>query len=192
LLWIRAESIHSIGVMQEISLYLSSKLVLMPIHDSFIAELQQEAVGTRKMLASMPSYPDWKPHEKSMTLGNLVRHIAELPGWLSFTINSDELDFSKTPYTPKPVSNAEEAVAAFDKAVAKALEDLRQTDDVAMMQHWTLRDGDKIHFTLPKVAVLRSMVFNHLIHHRGQLSVYLRLLDVPLSGVYGPTADDKS
>lgn len=164
----------------------------MSIADSFLAELQHEAESTRRMLSVIPANPEWKPHPKSMSLGNLVRHITELPGWVAVTIHADELDFAKSPYTPRPIGSAEEALTALDEEIVKAVSALQGVDDAALMQPWSLRNGEHIFFTLPKVVVLRNVIFNHLVHHRGQLSVYLRLLDIPVPGVYGPSADDQN
>lgn len=161
------------------------------INESFIAELQNEAKSTRRLLERVPfDNPDWKPHEKSMTLKVLSAHVAELPDWINYTINAPELDFATTDYKPKDIRSADDLVKLHDKVVASAAESLKNCTDGQMMENWTLRDGEQVFFTMPRVAVLRGMCFNHLYHHRGQLTVYLRLLGVPLPGIYGPTADE--
>jgi uncharacterized damage-inducible protein DinB len=161
------------------------------IAQSLLPELGIEFANTRKMLERIPeaSY-DWKPHEKSMTLIRLATHLATLPGWLTMTINSTELDFAKTPYTPPKFETTQALVDAFDKEVKGAIDALKGASDETLMQPWTLRNGEHIIFTMSRAAVIRSMVINHFIHHRGQLSVFLRLLDVPVPGMYGPSADE--
>jgi uncharacterized damage-inducible protein DinB len=163
----------------------------MTIARNLLAELKQEAIATRKMLELVPfDKSDWKPHSKSMTLGRLASHVAELPFWIELTIKKDELDFKKFDYKPfVPESNAD-LLAFFDKNLILASDALEKCSDEDMMKDWSLRSGDEIYFTLPKAAVMRSMNMNHMIHHRGQLSVFMRLLDIPLPGVYGPTADN--
>lgn len=163
----------------------------MGMNEVFIAELQQEAASTRKLLERVPmDKPDWVPHKKSMKLGNLAHHVSELPGWTMVTLNQDELDFAKWEYKPVVPKTTEELVKNFDDQLSKAIECLKNSDDAKFMENWTMRQGEQIFFTLPKAAVLRSFVFNHSYHHRAQLGVYLRLLDIPIPGMYGPTADE--
>ncbi len=164
----------------------------MAINESFLAELRQEAKKTRNLLSRVPvDQATWKPHEKSMELQRLARHVAELPGWCTVTITTDELDFSK-PYDPSPpLTTAAALVAEFDKNVEGAEKALQTADDDLLKGKWSLRNGDHIFFTLPRHVVLRDMVFNHLVHHRAQLGVYLRLLNIPLPSMYGPTADEQ-
>lgn len=163
----------------------------MSIKEPFISELQSEARVTRKLLERVPfSDPAWKPHEKSTPLGRLAVHVAELPGWITMTLNTEELDFAKSEYKPTEIHSAEELAALHDKNVAAAAECLNKQSDGDFMKNWTLRSGETIYFTMPKVQVLRGVVYNHLIHHRAQLGVYLRLLNVPLPQMYGPTADE--
>jgi uncharacterized damage-inducible protein DinB len=164
----------------------------MSIKEPLIAELQQEAKTTRKILERVPmDNPDWKPHEKSMALGRLAVHVAELPNWVNMTLDTDELDFAKSAYNPPNAKSGKELASLLDKNVTEAVEALNKYDDAHYMTNWTLRNGEQIYFTLPKIAVLRSMVYNHIIHHRAQLGVYLRLLNVPLPGSYGPSADEQ-
>jgi uncharacterized damage-inducible protein DinB len=154
-------------------------------------ELEQEARSTRKMLERLPADKlTWRPHEKSMTLGRLAMHLAEIPGWVNATLLADELDFEKMDYKPVEAASSEEVVKKFDETLAAAIETLKKTDDAEMMKDWTMRSGKQVYFTMPKIAVLREFVYSHLVHHRGQMSVYLRLLDVPVPGSYGPSADD--
>ena len=162
----------------------------MAINEAFIGELQHEAATTRKVLERIPTETfDWKPHEKSMSMRQLAGHVADMFGWYVPTLEHDELDFAKGYEEPKPGDTAE-LVAMFDKNVAAAVESLQKTEDAAFMSNWTMRNGEQIYFEMPKIAVLRSFVMNHIVHHRGQLSVYLRLNDIPVPGIYGPSADE--
>lgn len=155
------------------------------------AELKHEAVSTRKMLERFPAgKAEWSPHEKSMKLAHLASHIADVPNWVRPTVTEEELDFSKSDFKPAHFTTAGELVAHFDKSLEDALELLQAVSDEELMKTWRLRDGEQIFFEMPRIQVLRGMVMNHLIHHRGQYSVYLRLNDVPLPSVYGPTADE--
>lgn len=161
------------------------------IASALMAELKQESIATRKCLERVPEDKfDYKPHEKSMTFGQLAAHIAEMVGWIAVTIKTDELDFAANykPFTPK--TNAE-LLEFFGKNLSEAIEALENASDEEMMKNWTLRKGDHIFFTMPRVQVLRGVVFNHVFHHRGQLSVYLRLNDIPVPSIYGPSADEE-
>lgn len=165
----------------------------MTIGQMLAAELKQEAVAARKMLERVPNDKlDWQPHEKSMTLGRLAGHVVEMVTWANVTVEQDELDFATAGYKPKEYTAAAELVADFDQNVSSALEVLNSTADETMTHNWRLRNGEQVYFELPKAAVLRTMMMNHIIHHRGQLSVYLRLLDVPVPPVYGPSADEQA
>jgi len=158
---------------------------------AYLAELEHEAGVARTVLERVPEDKfDWKPHEKSMSFGRLASHVAEMFGWTPPTLEHPELDFSKMDYKPfEPKTNAE-LLEFFDKNVAEAVEALRITTDEQFMENWTMRNGEQIYFTMPKVAVMRSFVMNHIVHHRGQLSVYLRLNDIPVPALYGPSADE--
>jgi len=158
---------------------------------SLTNEYTNECASTRRLLASVPMDKlSWRPHEKSMPLGNLAIHIADLPNWVPITLERSELDFATEPYNPKKATTTEELLKIHDDATAAALQSiLNSSAEVLVKENWTMRNGDKVYFTMPKIAVLRSSAFNHLYHHRGQLSVYLRLLDIPVPGMYGPTAD---
>lgn len=161
------------------------------IAQSLLPEFDHEFATLRKTLERLPAGKmDYKPHAKSMPMGRLAGHLTELPGWVNATIEQDVLDFAKFDYKPFVPATAAECVAALDAAIAKARPVLAATSDADMMKPWTLRQGDTVFFTMPKVAVLRSFVMNHMIHHRAQLGVYLRLNDVPVPGSYGPSADE--
>lgn len=163
----------------------------MSIAQSLLPEFDHEFATLRKTLERVPDGRwDFTPHAKSMNMGRLAGHLAELGGWTNATIEEDELDFSKVPYAPFIPTSTAELVAKFDEVVAKARPALAGASDADMMRPWTLRMGDTVYFTMPKVAVLRSFVMNHMIHHRAQLGVYLRLNDVPVPSTYGPSADE--
>ncbi|MCA1589675.1 MAG: DinB family protein [Acidobacteria bacterium] len=158
---------------------------------AFIGEMQQEAATARRCLERIPSEKfDWKPHEKSTAFGTLAVHIAEMFGWTPSTLQHAELDFAKFDYKPLEPATTEDLIEYFDKTVAEAIETLRNTPDEIFLENWTMRNGDKVYFTLPKIAVMRGFVMNHIVHHRGQLSVYLRLNDIPVPSIYGPSADE--
>lgn len=161
------------------------------IATGLIAELEQEAATTRKVLERIPADKfDWKPHEKSMTMGKLASHVAEMHGWTKPTVEDIELDFAKMDYKPFEPKTTEELVAYLDKNVSEAIEVLKTISDDGWHDDWSLRNGEQIYFTIPKIAVMRGMVLNHIVHHRGQLSVYLRLNDIPVPAMYGPSADE--
>jgi len=158
---------------------------------ALIGELQQEAATTRKCLERIPAETfDYKPHEKSMTMRSLAVHVAEMTGWTIETVNKTELDFATMDYKPFEPATTAELVEYFDKILAEAIESLKGASDESMMEDWTLRNGDTVYFTMPRIQVLRGMVFNHIVHHRGQLSVYMRLNDIPVPALYGPSADE--
>lgn len=158
---------------------------------AFLAELDNEAKTTRACLERVPlDKSDWKPHEKSMSMGRLAVHCAEMFGWTKETLTQDELDFATMDMTPFEPRNTEELLAFFDKHIEKAKEILGSTSDETMFTDWTMRNGEQVYMTMPKVAVMRTFVLNHIIHHRGQLSVYLRLNDIPVPSIYGPSADE--
>ena len=166
---------------------------VMTLGQILMAELKHEAISTRKMLERIPADKlAWKPHEKSMSLEHLAGHIVNMFSWTNVTLKQDELDFAKSDYKPKSYAEASELVADLDKNIEDAVETLSGISNEEMAQTWTMRNGEQIYFTMPKAAVMRTFVMNHIIHHRGQLSVYLRLLDVPLPSVYGPTADEQT
>ena len=158
---------------------------------ALIAEIEQEAVSVRKCLERIPpELFDWKPHEKSMSFVRLASHVAEMFGWTPSTMQHAELDFSKMDYTPFEPATTADLVEFLDKNVAEAIDTLRNCDDSAFGENWTMRNGEKVYFTMPKAVVMRSFVMNHIVHHRGQLSVYLRMNDIPVPSIYGPSADE--
>jgi uncharacterized damage-inducible protein DinB len=164
----------------------------MPIADSLLPEFDRETGMTRRLLERIPDGQfAWKPHEKSMTLGRLSEHLAELPGWAKVSIEQGGIDMA-TARPPEYVPPATRAavLAMFDKNVAEARAALSGRSDAELMAPWTLRHQGKEVFTMPKAVVLRGFVMNHLIHHRGQMSVYLRLQNVPVPSIYGPSADE--
>lgn len=163
----------------------------MNLSQPIIAELEREAATTRKMLERVPEDAfSWKPHEKSMPLGRLAGHVAELHSMFRAILTQEELDFAAGNYEPFAPANVSELLETFDRNVAEAVELLKAQTDEALLRPWRMRRGEQVFFEMPRVAVIRSMALNHIFHHRGQLSVYLRLRDVPLPSVYGPTADE--
>jgi len=161
------------------------------IGSAYLAELEQEAKVAREVLSRVPAEKfDWKPHEKSMSFGKLAAHVAEMVSWTGPTLQHPELDFSKMDYKPFEPKTNEDLLEYFDKNLAEAVDVLKNTSDEQFMESWTMRNGEKIYFTMPKVVCMRSFVMNHIIHHRGQLSVYLRLNDIPVPSIYGPSADE--
>lgn len=165
----------------------------MALNEPLIMELRHEADVTRKMLGRIPdSVFGWKPHEKSMPLGRLATHVAELAGWMVPIVSDDELDFAKVDYKPYTAADSKELIRILDDNTAKAVDLLKTASDEHLLAPWKLRSGDVIYFELPRIQVIRSMVLSHVIHHRGQLSVFLRMNDIPLPMVYGPTADEQN
>jgi len=166
----------------------------MTIGQMMIGEFDQEMQNTRKVLERCPDEKwNWKPHEKSGTVGWLAGHVATMPGWIAVTLTTDQLDYAPVDgpaYTPPKTDNRKELLAVFDKSVAEARAALASVSDQEIMKPWKLLAGGKEIFTLPRVACLRGMIFNHIIHHRAQLTVYYRLLGVPVPGLYGPSADE--
>lgn len=163
----------------------------MSIAASLTQELLYEAGNTRKLLARAPNeHLGWKPHAKSMTLGELAVHVADIPNYVLPVITTEEFAFDPEQHTPKRYVSAAELVAAHDAAVKAAEAALNGVADEQLMVNWSLKTPTATLFTLPRVAVLRSMVLNHWYHHRGQLTVYLRMKDVPLPETYGPSADE--
>lgn len=155
-----------------------------------LPEFDQEMANTRRMLEAVPDAKlAYKPHEKSYTLRDLAAHIANIPMWTTITLTTDGLDLSQ-PFDRDVPNSTAEILRQFDGNVSGARATLEKTGAEEMMADWTLRSGDQVHFTMPRAATFRAFVMSHLIHHRAQLGVYLRLLDVPVPGMYGPSADD--
>ncbi len=156
----------------------------------FLAEFDHEMAGTRRSLERVPEDQfGWAPHEKSMTLHKLASHLANVPSWVGMTLATEELDVSGPFEEPKAETTAG-LVALFDTACKEARAALESATAEDLSVAWTLKAGDDVFFSMPRVAVVRSFVFNHMIHHRGQLTVYLRLLGVPVPALYGPSADE--
>jgi uncharacterized damage-inducible protein DinB len=168
----------------------------MKMTDFFLAQLEREAVITRRALERVPEgRRDWKPHEKSMPLGNLSQIVATMPAWIALVVNQDELDLNPpggSKFKPSAANTRRELLEAFDDSVAQAREALRkETDEHLTTTRWRLLVAGQVVAENPRHEVLAD-TFTHLAHHRGQLTVYLRLNDVPVPSIYGPTADDKS
>lgn len=164
----------------------------MSIKTGYIAHLKSESISAKKMLERVPmDNPDWKPHEKSMPIGRLATHIAENLAWISTIINSDEYDFVVNKFSTHVAVSTEELLAILQASTNQALQSLEAIDINEFDKIWTVKFGDTIVFQAPKKVAIRGWAFDHLIHHRGQLSVYLRLLDIPVPNMYGPTADER-
>jgi uncharacterized damage-inducible protein DinB len=164
----------------------------MTVGNTLSAELQYEAISTRKMLERVPDeFLGWKPHEKSMELRHIARHLAMLPSFVKPTLTSDEFDLAASPHQTPVLERASDLVEAFDNNLSEAVEFLSSVSDEDLTKTWRLRNGEKTIFEMPRAAVIRSLVLSHLIHHRGQLSVYLRLQNVPVPSIYGPSADEQ-
>lgn len=162
----------------------------MSISEKILPEFDEEMKNTRKMLERVPEGKfDYKPHEKSMALGRLASHVAELPGWAAHTLQNEvlEIQAGQKPYLAE--SN-KQLLADFDKNVADARNLIAGASDAEFQKMWTFRYGGQTIFSMPRAAVLRSVVMNHMIHHRAQLSVYLRLNEIEVPGMYGPSADE--
>jgi uncharacterized damage-inducible protein DinB len=160
--------------------------------ETFLKELENESRTTRKMLSRIPddSY-DWKPHSKSMSIRSLATHIAELPTWITMTLTTDELDFETAPYNPPVINSTADLMQLFEKSLVDGRTQLIPANEKKLDEPWTLRNGQQIYSTEPKADVIR-MALNQIVHHRAQLGVFLRLLDVPIPGSYGPSADENS
>lgn len=166
----------------------------MSIAESLLPEFEQEMASTRRLLERVPGDKlAWKPHDKSMTLERLAGHVAEIPGWVKETMTLTELDLAPEggePYTPKVHADTASILAHLDTCVAAGRAALTAASDPDFFVMWSLKGGGQTYLTLPRIAVYRGFMMNHLIHHRAQLTVYLRLLDVAVPGMYGPTADE--
>jgi len=161
----------------------------MALKDMLLPEFEMEIVTARQFLERVPVKDTaWKPHPKSTSLGALAVHVATLPWWTAVTLTTTELDLKSTP-APPPLTTIDALLSYFDKNAAEGRAALAKAADADFAVPWTLRMGDQAIFTLPRAVVLRSYAFSHLVHHRAQLGVYLRLRDVPLPPSYGPTAD---
>jgi len=164
----------------------------MAYKDDLITELKLESSLTQKMLERVPlEKKEWQPHEKSFTLGRLATHVAEIPQWISRIINIDDWDFETRGFSRHVAQTKQELMDIFQDRLNTAVSDLQSLNDADFEKIWIVRRGEQMRRETPKKFAIRSWGFSHLVHHRGQLSVYLRLLDVPVPGMYGPSADEK-
>jgi uncharacterized damage-inducible protein DinB len=161
----------------------------MPIAEMLLPEFDQEMSTTRRVLERVPTDKGpWKPHPKSFSLGHLAQLVSGMPGWIANTLTEPDLDLAR--YPGYSYEKTEDLIASFDKHVAEARKAIVATSDADLQKPWSLRHGDRVIFTQDRGSVVRTHI-NHLVHHRGQLTVYLRLIDVPVPSIYGPTADEK-
>jgi uncharacterized damage-inducible protein DinB len=162
----------------------------MEIIKMLLKEFDEEAQTTRKMLSCIPNDKyDWQPHPKSMTIRRLATHIADIPTWVKMAIYDDELDFATSTHQEPVINNTADLLAFFEKSYAEGREALEGTTEDVLEQSWTMRNGEQIYFTATKGKVIRTS-YSQIVHHRAQLGVFLRLLDVPIPGSYGPSADE--
>lgn len=155
-----------------------------------LKELDQEAQTTRKMLERVPTaYFNWQPHAKSMSIQRLATHIAELPGWVTMAVTTDELDFANNPYKQEEVHNTAELMDYFERSLVDGRNHLANVREEVLNETWTLRNGEDVLSVATKGEIIR-MAYCQIVHHRAQLGVFLRLLDIPIPGSYGPSADE--
>ncbi len=167
----------------------------MPISAALLPEFDHEMANTRRTLERVPDTAfDWTPHEKSYSMQALVSHLANLPSWTAVTIEQDSIDMAppdgSEPPRTEAVASTAQVLETFDANVTAARAIIESASDEKLMETWSLLNGGEVMFAMPKVAVLRSFIMNHMIHHRGQLTVYLRMNDAPLPALYGPSADE--
>ncbi len=156
----------------------------------FLKELDEEAQTTRNMLSRVPANKfDWQPHPRSMTMKQLATHLADLPSWVDLALNTDELDFAVAEYHPKEVADTEALLAYYEEQLATGRAALEAARKDQLSEPWVLRTGEEIHWKATRWEMIRQ-AFSQTIHHRAQLGVYLRLLDIPIPGSYGPSADE--
>jgi uncharacterized damage-inducible protein DinB len=167
----------------------------MTLGEALLPEFDQEMANTRRTLERVPEDKfDWKPHQKSMAMGRLATHLAELPGWAIATVEKESLDLAPPggpAFQPATAKTRKELLAMFDANVDAARTAICRASDAHLAQAWTLLFGGNTIFTRPRLAVLRNSVLNHSIHHRAQLGVYLRLNNLPVPAIYGPSADER-
>jgi uncharacterized damage-inducible protein DinB len=166
----------------------------MALRDAILPEWEHEMATTRKTLERVPEdKTSWKPHDTSMPMGRLAGHIAEMAGFVPATFQGDSFDFAPPggqPMQPTVMTSRKQLLEIFDKNVAAARAAIAKASDEDLQKTWTLLNGGKTFFSMPRVTVLRSMILNHIIHHRGQLSVYLRMNQVAIPSIYGPSGDE--
>jgi uncharacterized damage-inducible protein DinB len=162
----------------------------MPFSENLLPEFDEEMKNTRKMLECVPdALLNFQPHPKSMTLGRLAAHVAELPSWTTFTLDLEVLEIPAD-FKPSEAGSRKELLEKFDKGVADARVKIKGATDQQWHQIWTLKFGGQTVMQMPRAVVMRSIILNHMIHHRAQLGVFLRLKDVAIPGMYGPSADE--
>jgi uncharacterized damage-inducible protein DinB len=165
----------------------------MAIKDALLPEFDHEMGSTRRVLERVPAADlKWTPHEKSFNMGKLAWHISNIPNWIHATLDAPIFDLASMgdDMRSKEPASVDEVLKAFDESVKKARDKIAEQTDSAFLSPWTLKQGGQEMFTMPKISVVRSFVMNHIIHHRGQLTVYLRQRNVPLPALYGPSADE--
>ncbi|MFD1141532.1 DinB family protein [Larkinella insperata] len=159
--------------------------------ETLLKEMDQEAQTTRKMLSRVPDDQfDWQPHPKSMTVRSLATHIAELPSWVTLTLTTDELDFATSPYQPVQINDTNQLLDYFERSLADGKTHLEKATEEQLEGRWVLRDGNAIFSDTSKGEMIR-ISYSQIVHHRAQLGVYLRLLNIPIPGSYGPSADEQ-
>jgi uncharacterized damage-inducible protein DinB len=156
-----------------------------------LKEMDNESKTTRKMLSLIPDNLDWQPHPKSMTLRQLGTHIAELPGWVEMVLQTSELDFATAAYEPKIFNDTASILNYFEESLKAGRTALANATDDDLLPSWTLRNGNDIYSSGTRGDFIR-ITYSQIVHHRAQMGVYLRLLDIPIPGSYGPSADDHS
>ena len=166
----------------------------MSIAESLLPEFDREMAGTRRMLERVPAASfGWKPHETSRSVGELAVHLTMIPNWLAMLMDADETDFAKLAPPPyEEPANAAAVLEKFDTALAAGRASLARASDEHMLNGWTARSGDRLIFNLPRVALVRGFILSHMIHHRGQLTVYYRMLRVPVPALFGASADESA
>lgn len=158
----------------------------------FLKELEAESKTTKKMLSIVPNDKyDWKPHPKSMNIRSLATHIAELPTWIKLALTTDGLDFASAPYDPEVINSTKELLDLFERSLVEAKEHLVAKNENVLNETWTLRNGEAVYSTDSKAETIRHAL-SQIIHHRAQLGVNLRLLNIPIPGSYGPSADENN
>jgi len=166
----------------------------MALNQSLLPELEHELAGTRRALERVPfERAEWRPHPRSWTVVRLASHLANLPSWMKLTLSTEVLDLDTMDRAAvnRAAGSQAELLAAFDRNAAEAKAALAAASDATLLGNWSLASGGRTHFTMPRIAAVRAFMMNHSVHHRGQLTVYLRLLDVPVPALYGPSADEQ-